>query len=151
VTPAPAGDAALWAPFRPVRSRRTALAVAVTQAVLVVALGFIVPGAGWIDRVGFVAVAAGFAWVLVRFSLLRAEPRPDGLVVQNLVHRQELDWAQIVAVRLGDGDPWVTLDLSDGDVLAVMAIQRADGPQGLAEARRLAGLVAAHSRPATDD
>ena len=59
---------------------------------------------------------------------------------------RELAWAQVVAVRFGGGDPWVTLDLDDGEVLAVMAIQRADGARGEAEARRLATLVAAHTR-----
>jgi hypothetical protein len=32
-----------------------------------------------------------------------------------------------------------------------MAIQRADGPRGTAEARRLATLVAAHTRTDADD
>jgi hypothetical protein len=96
-------------------------------------------------------VAAAIGWVLLRFGLLRADPSPSGLVVQNLVRRSDLAWEQIVAVRFGGGDPWVTLDLDDGDVLAVMAIQRADGAYGVAEARRLATLVAAGSRTARDD
>ncbi len=150
MTPVPSRDA-VWATFRPVRARRTALGFGIAQAVVLVTLGLVLPGAGWIDRFGFLATAAGIGWVLLRFTLLRAEPRPDGLVVQNLVHRQELSWAQVVAVRFGDGDPWVTLDLSDGDVLAVMAIQRADGPKAQAEARRLATLVAARSRTDADD
>jgi hypothetical protein len=151
VTPPPAADAGLWAPFRPVRGRRTALGFAIAQAVVLVTLGVVVPGGGWVDVVGFVAVAAAVGWLLLRFALLRAEPRPDGLVVQNLIHRQELRWEQVVSVRFGGGDPWVVLDLSDGDVLAVMAIQRADGAFGAAEARRLATLVAAGSRTPRND
>jgi hypothetical protein len=57
----------------------------------------------------------------------------------------------VVAVRFGDGDPWVMLDLRDGDVLAVMAIQRADGAYAQAEARRLATLVAAGTGTPRDD
>ena len=151
MTPPAAPDAGLWAPFRPVRGRRSALGFAIAQAVLLVALAAVVPGGGWIDVAGFVGVAAGVGWVLLRFALLRADPRPDGLVVQNLIHRQELRWEQVVSVRFGGGDPWVVLDLSDGDVLAVMAIQRADGAYGAAEARRLATLVAAGSRTPTND
>jgi len=45
----------------------------------------------------------------------------------------------------------VMLDLSDGDVLAVMAIQRADGAYAQAEARRLATLVAAGTGTPRDD
>ena len=89
--------------------------------------------------------------MLLRFGRLRADPSPAGLVVRNLVRREDLRWEQIVAVRFGDGDPWVMLDLSDGDVLAVMAIQRADGARALAESRRLATLVAAGSRTPRDD
>ncbi len=146
-----AGPDGTWAPFRPVRGRRTALGFAIAQAVVLIVLAVVVPGGTPIDRVGFLAVAAGVGWVLLRFGLLRAQPSPAGLVVQNLVRREELRWEQVVAVRFGDGDPWVMLDLSDGDVLAVMAIQRADGTYALAEARRLATLVAAGSRTPRDD
>ncbi len=135
-----------WAPFRPVRGRRTAVAFAVAQGLLIVGIGVVAPGAGILDYVGFVAVAALIAAVLLRFAWLRADPSPDGLVVRNVVRREELAWPQIVAVRFGDADPWVTLDLSDGDTVAVMAIQRADGARGMAEARRLAGLVEQNSR-----
>jgi hypothetical protein len=128
-----------------------ALGFAVAQAVVLLALAVVLPGAGWFDRIGFAVVAAGVGWVLARFGLLRADPGPEGLVVQNLIRREDLRWEQIVSVRFGDGDPWVMLDLSDGDVLAVMAIQRADGARALAEARRLATLVAAGSRTPRDD
>lgn len=36
------------------------------------------------------------------------------------------------------------LDISDGTVLSVMAVQRADGTYARAEASRLAALVSAH-------
>ena len=147
----PGAPEGTWAPFRPVRGRRTALGFAAAQAVVLIVLAVVVPGGTPVDRVGFLAVAAGVGWVLLRFGLLRAQPSPDGLVVQNLVRREELRWEQVVAVRFGDGDPWVMLDLSDGDVLAVMAIQRADGAYAQAEARRLATLVAAGSRTPRDD
>ncbi len=142
---------AAWGPFRPVRGRRTAVGFAVAQAVVIVGIGLVVPGAGPIDYLGFVVVAALIGAVLLRFAQLRADPTPDGLVVHNIVRREERSWAQIVAVRFGDGDPWVLLDLSDGETLAVMAIQRADGARALAEARRLSGLVAANSRTRRDD
>ncbi len=150
MTPPPA-DAALWAPFRPVRGRRTAFGFAIAQAVVLVTTAIVLPGAGWFDVLGFAAVAAGVGWLLLRFALLRADPRPDALVVQNLINREEVPWARIVSVRFAGGDPWVLLDLSDGDVLAVMAIQRADGAFGAAEARRLATLVAAGTRTTPQD
>jgi Bacterial PH domain len=144
------------APFRPVRARRVAIGSALAQAVVLLGLAVAMPGSGpiawhWADRAGVVVLTALVAWVLSLFARLRADPGPQGLVVRNVVRRTELEWAQIVAVRFGGGDPWVMLDLDDGDVLAVMAIQRADGERGLAEARRLATLVAVHTATDTDD
>jgi hypothetical protein len=40
--------------------------------------------------------------------------------------------------------PWVTLELDDGDELAVMAVQRADGQVAREEALRLARIVDRH-------
>ena len=144
------------APFRPVRARWVAIGFAAAQAVVLIAIAVAAPGNGpvvwhWYDRAGVLILAALVAWGLSLFARLRADPSPRGLVVRNVVRRTDLEWAQIVAVRFGNGDPWVQLDLDDGEVLAVMAIQRADGERGMAEARRLATLVAAHTTTSRND
>jgi hypothetical protein len=154
--PAVTGSDDPFRPFRPFRARRVAIGFAVAQAAVLLALAASAPGDGpipwhWYDRLGLVLVAAAIAYVLLLFARLRATPGPDGLVVRNVVVVTRLAWPQIVAVRFGGGDPWVTLDLADGDVLAVMAVQRADGARGAAEARRLATLVAEHTRTPADD
>jgi hypothetical protein len=92
---------------------------------------------------GGVAVAA-FMW---RFASIRAVPSRHGLVIRNLITTRTLEWAQIVRVQFGGGAPWVSVDLDDTDVVAVMAIQKADGAFGQAEAARLSALVQVHSRP----
>jgi hypothetical protein len=140
----------LHAPFRPRRARTSAFTVAGVQFVVLAAIAVLLPGSGpvgfhWYDRLGVVAVGAAVAWFLSRFALLDAVPSERGLRVRNLFVVTDVEWAQIVSVRFGGGDPWVTLDLSDGDTLAVMAIQRADGAHGTTEANRLATLVALHS------
>jgi PH (Pleckstrin Homology) domain-containing protein len=144
------------APFRPVRTRRVAIGFAIAQAAVLIALAVLAPGDGavpwhWYDRAGVVLLAAATAWVLSLFARLRADPGRLGLTVRNVIRRTDLDWAQIVAVHFGEGDPWVLLDLDDGDVLAVMAIQRADGARAMAEARRLATLVAVHTATDAND
>jgi len=160
VTPGPdaAGAARrdLHAPFLSLRGRRVAITLAVAQAVVLGGIALVPPGRGvlefgWPDRLGFVLVGAVVGWVLSRFAGVRADPAEDGLTVRNLVVRRDLEWAQVVGVRFADGDPWVTLDLSDGDTLPVMAIQRADGARGRSEASRLSTLVALHSRTERDD
>jgi hypothetical protein len=158
-TPGPDPDARLaelHVPFRSFRGRRVATGVAVAQGAVFVGIAAVPPGRGaldfgWFDRLGFLLVGAAVAWVLSRFAGVRADPGEAGLVVRNLVVRRELAWAQIVGVRFGGGDPWVILDLSDGDTLPVMAIQRADGARGRREAGRLSTLVVLHSRTDRDD
>ncbi|MDP9220932.1 MAG: PH domain-containing protein [Actinomycetota bacterium] len=135
------------AAFRPRRARAVAVSVAVVSVVLFGGLGALVPTAGPPDRVGIAAFGLAIAWFMWRYASLAAVPSAAGLRVRNLLTTRDLDWAEIVSVHLQVGAPWVTLDLDDGDSLAVMAIQKADGERGRAEASRLAGLVAAHAAP----
>jgi Bacterial PH domain len=147
--------ARLHAEFRPVRGRRTATAIGIAQAVVLVYTAFAMSSVGsdaahWWDRLGVLLVSAAVGAMLWRFARLAAIAQAGGLMVRNLSADRHLAWAEIVAVRFGGGNPWVTLDLADGETLAVMAIQRADGPRAEAEARRLATLVELHSRTDRD-
>jgi Bacterial PH domain len=148
--------AALSAPFRPRRGRLTAVAVATGQAVVFVSVAVFAPSEGspglrTYDRFGLVSISAAIGLLLWRFARLAVLVRGDGLTVRNLSGDRDLAWAQVICVRFGGGQPWVTLDLADGEPLAVMAIQRADGALAQAEAKRLATLVALHSRTDRDD
>jgi hypothetical protein len=96
-------------------------------------------GADQLMLVGFGVAIAAFLW---RYASIRAEPRADGLRVRNLLLTRTVPWDDILAVRFPDGDPWVSLELADTDILAVMAIQRVDGERGREEAVRLATLLA---------
>lgn len=90
---------------------------------------------------------------LLVFSLLyalirsRVEAHRDRLVVVNGYRRKEYAWAQIVAVNLPPGAPWVTLDLADGETAAAMGIQGSDGVRAQESARELRRLVARLSNP----
>jgi hypothetical protein len=157
VTAQPAGTApdALYLPFRPQRARQVAWLLAGCQLAVLIGLALLLPASGptafhWYDRSGIVLVGLAVGVVLVRFARLQAVPDRQGLLVQNVIFTRRLDWAQIVSVRFGGGNPWATLDLADGDTIAVMAIQRADGDRGAAESTRLATLVALHSRTERD-
>ena len=105
----------------------------------------------WGDRVGILAFALLVVWFLVRQAGVRADPDDDGLTVRNLVQTRKVAWTQVVSVRFGGGRPWVQLDLDDGETLAVMAVQQADGAFAMNEARRLSTLVALHSVTPRDD
>jgi hypothetical protein len=139
------------APFRPRLARTVSLAVmwlVIAGTVAVVALS---GNLGHGDQVGFVAFGALVAWFCWREASVAAKPDDEGLTVRNLIVTTRLQWPEIVAVRFGEGDPWVRLDIANGDTLAVMGIQRADKAFSQEEARRLATLVAQHTRTERDN
>lgn len=152
------GDTAeqLHRPFRPRAARLVCLPLAGISLVMMVGLAVGLPGLTGVrlgagDRVGFVSLGVAIAWFLLREAGVRADPDRAGIVVRNLLRTRRLAWAEVVSVRFGPDRPWVLLDLADGDTLAVMAVQRADGDRARTEARRLATLVAAHSTTERDD
>lgn len=133
--------------FAPRRARVVATSLAVGIMIMVILLALLVPGFKPIDQAGTVLLGLLIAGFLYRQATVRAVPSPEGLFVRNLFLTRQLAWPEIIAVRLGD-NPWVQLDLSDGDTLSVMGIQRSDGVEhARAEASRLAGLVERNSYP----
>lgn len=71
----------------------------------------------------------------------RVEARAEKLIVVNGYRRREFDWAQVVAVSLPPGAPWVTLDLADGNACPAMGIQASDGSRARRAVRELRSLV----------
>ncbi|MBO3087167.1 PH domain-containing protein [Cellulomonas dongxiuzhuiae] len=141
----------LAAPFRPHLARVVTIAVAVVVLALTVVLVTTMPGLATLDKAGFVLFALLIAWFCWRQASVSAVPDDTGLRVRNLLITTHVTWAQIVSVRFGQGRPWVQLDLADGDTLAVMGVQRADGQRAEQEARRLATLIARRTATTRDD
>lgn len=135
----------LDAPFRPRRGRVVPLVMGLVAIVLtgVVALAMGALGTwGGADQMMMVALGVAIAAFLWRYASIRAAPGTDGLTVRNLLLTRTVAWDEILAVRFPEGDPWVSLELDDTDILAVMAIQRVDGERARQEAVRLATLLA---------
>ncbi|WP_317618862.1 PH domain-containing protein [Cellulomonas palmilytica] len=137
-------------PFRPRLARLASLGLAGVVVVATVVLVVLMPGLTSLDVASFALFALAIVWFCWRQASVAAVPDENGITVRNLLVTTRLTWAQVVAVRFGDS-PWVQLDLADGDTLAVMGIQRADGERAQAEARRLSTLVAARTRTDRDD
>ena len=87
-------------------------------------------------------LAASVLYALIRS---RVEAHADRLVVVNGYRRREYEWAEIVAVHLPPGAPWVTLDLADGETASVMGIQGSDGARAQEAVRQLRLIVARQS------
>ena len=137
--------------FRPVRARVVVYAVALAVLVTLVALAVALPSGGphpWGlgSRLGVVAVAVAFVLVLHRLADVRVETSDAGVLVVNVVGRRRLEWAEVVCVRLLRDDPWMLLDLSDGQALAAMGVQKSEGERAQRQARDFARLVTEHTR-----
>lgn len=140
-----------YAVMRPRRGRAMAIGAGVGSLVLFAFVAVLigragVEGWGLTDSLLMFGVGVLIALLMWRFAALRAVPSPSGLEVRNVLLTRRIGWDEVERVRFAGGDPWVLLDLTDGDQLAVMAVQRADGPYGQAEASRLAALVEAGRR-----
>lgn len=136
------------APFRPRRGRAVALGVGWASLAVFGAIAVVMPAQadgrwGIGDRLMFFGLGVAVSFVAWRYASIVAVPSREGLVVRNLVLTRTLEWAEVVRVQFGGGEPWVSLDLEDGDTVAVMAIQKADGDVSGTEASRLAALVQA--------
>lgn len=137
-----AADRSAAQAFRPVRGRIVPIIIGVGILVGAIALAVSLPERyGVMDRLTCAGIGAATAAFMYRYATIHARPDADGLWVRNLGPGDLVPWEDIVAVRFSQGMPWVRLDLADGTDMAVMAIQRADGPRSLDDAQRLADLV----------
>jgi hypothetical protein len=95
----------------------------------------------WLQR-GTLAFFGLFAFTLW-FALVRSRvvAEQSRLVVVNGYRRRDFEWAEVVAVHLPPGAPWVTLDLADGTTVAAMGIQGSDGDRARRAVRELRALV----------
>jgi hypothetical protein len=87
------------------------------------------------------AMGAGMLAAIYALIRSRVVAQARGLTVVNGYRRHEFEWAEVIAVRLPPGAPWVTLDLADGNTCSAMGIQGSDGPRAKAAVRELRALV----------
>jgi hypothetical protein len=132
-----------WRPLGPRIAGAVAGAVLVVMAVLLW-FGFdeetrdaITPfQRGTVIGIGLIALGALYA-----LGRSRVVADPDHLTVVNGYRRRDFEWAEVIAVHLPPGAPWVTLDLADGNSVSAMGIQGSDGARARAAVRELRTLV----------
>ncbi|MFF7636737.1 PH domain-containing protein [Kitasatospora sp. NPDC008050] len=141
----------VWAP------RRNRLVLLPASAVLILVFGgmAVILPASWQlnDRIMLTMLGLIFAGVGLMLARPKVLADADGITVVNFLRTRRLQWAEIVRVNLRQGDPWVTLDLTDGTSLAAVGIQPGGGrEQAVRAARGLRDLAEAHgaaSEPTT--
>ncbi|MDO5644902.1 MAG: PH domain-containing protein [Dermabacter sp.] len=130
--------------FRPRVARRWALGIGalVLAASIVMAVVLPAENSHWSDRLGFLLFGAVVAWFCHRQADVQIAATPEGVRVKNLFSTARFTWPELFAVSFPEGDPWAHLDLANGDTVALMALQRADGAYGVAQARAFNALIA---------
>lgn len=132
--------------YRPLRGR--VLAYAVAAAVVAAAAGVAVSlsptaraGFSPPQTVTLAVLLAGGVFLLHLLAHTRVDADADGITVVNVIRRHRLAWGEVVDVVLRTGDPWAFLELRDGELLPVMALQVADGERGRRHAAQLRAIV----------
>ncbi len=137
--------------LRPVRARVVVYSVAAAVLLTLVALAVALPSGGphpWDlgSRIGVVVVALAVVFFLHRLADVRVEASDAGVLVVNVIGRRRLEWAEVIGVRLLRDDPWMLLDLSDGEALAAMGVQKSEGDRARRQAGEFARMVTEHTR-----
>jgi hypothetical protein len=113
--------------WRPRTTRILAYTLASTILIGMIVLAIVVPAAwGTADRVGLVLFGALIAWILHALARCRITADAGGLTVVNPFYTRRYEWAEVVRVNMGVGDPWPTLDLASGDSIGAMGINGAE-------------------------
>ena len=137
--------------FRPRRARVVVYVLALAMLVTLTWIAFALPTGGehaWGNesRASLVLLALCFCVPLHRLAAVRVVAEDSGVTVVNVLRRHRLEWAQIVGVRLSRDDPWLVLDLDDGEAMQAMGVARSEGAAAQRAARDFARLVNEHSR-----
>jgi Bacterial PH domain len=128
--------------FRPVVTRVVLLGCGAVMFGVITAVSLALDHLTPWERMSFVVVAACALAGIVVLSRPKVVCTRAYVLVVNPVHSRRLDWAEIVAVNLRGGDPWVFLDLSDGTSMPAWGIQPGlSRRRAVADARALRALV----------
>jgi len=94
---------------------------------------------------GFLAAGA-----ILLFTRPKVVADEHHIKIQNVLGGYDLPWEVVRRVKFERGNPWVSLELEDDDVVAVMALQAADKEYAVAGTRALRALLAAHKATASE-
>lgn len=105
------------------------------------------------DQIAMGVLGLLAAGAILLFTRPRVVADAQTIEVRNVLGTHRLPWAVVRRIVFERGNPWVSLELEDDDLLAVMAVQAADKEHAVAAVRALRALHAAAresapSRPA---
>jgi hypothetical protein len=96
------------------------------------------------DQLAMVGLGFLGALGILLFTRPRVEADVHRVRVRNVIGSYDLPWEVVREIKFNRGAPWVTLDLQDDDVVAVMAVQATDKEYAVTAVRGLRALLAAN-------
>lgn len=127
----------------------TAAALAVLAVTTVVVLRLPSSSVGVVafgpaDQVAMFGLGLAVAVGVLLFGRPRVDADEHGVRVRNIATSQDVPWERVAAVRFEEKSSWASLQLRNGDELAVLALQASDGERTVTALRGLRSLLAAH-------
>jgi hypothetical protein len=92
------------------------------------------------DQIAMIVLGLLGAIAILWFTKPRVEADRDGVKVRNLFGVHDLPWGVVREIRFDRGAPWVSLELVDDEVVAVMAVQAVDKERAVEAVRGLRAL-----------
>ncbi|MGY1858023.1 PH domain-containing protein [Modestobacter sp. SYSU DS0290] len=96
------------------------------------------------DQMAMVGLGLALGAGVLVLGRSRVQADAEGIRVRNMLIEHQLPWAAVRAVRFDEHSPWASLLLTNGDELAVTAVQATDGVRAVAAVRGLRALLADH-------
>lgn len=93
------------------------------------------------DRVAMAMFGVLGVAVLAMLARPKVIATDDQVRVVNCVRTYVLEWAEVVDVRMTEGEPWPTVDLADGTTVGAMGIQSNDGELAAAQLAAFRAMV----------
>jgi hypothetical protein len=136
--------------YRPFGARVMAVVAGVALSAVMAGLWVALPadvraGFTWLQTATLLLFWAAVIAVLYGIARTRVVSDQFGISVLNGYRRHRLAWAQVVSISLPRGAPWAVIDAADGSVVAVMALQGADGDRARRAVGDLRRRIAQHA------
>ena len=127
-----------------------AIAAAVVVAVMVVVAVLLTSSStgvvtfGLADQVAMVGLGLFIGAGILTLGASRVDADADGVRVRNVLVRRRLPWELVRAVRFDRNSSWASLEMSNRDEVALLAVQAADRERALDAVEALRALLAAY-------
>ena len=138
------------ATYRPLGARVVAVVAGASLTAIMLVLWVALPDDvratfTWLQTSTLLLFWAATLAVLNGIARTRVRSDSAGISVLNGYRWHHLAWPQVLSITLPRGAPWAIIDTADGSVVAVMALQAADGDRARHAVADLRKRIDAHS------